>query len=741
MVYKVYDLETQTKSHLKRKASPFCPDNYIVALGWKNQGDDKCSWIYNTSKDQNQFLTIEDNITLLVGFNLKFDLLWQWNNPQLQAFLKRGGKVWDCQYVEYLLSGQTVTYPDLHSTAPKYGGTKKIDAIKALWEEGVNTSEIDRDLLIDYLVGTEEEGRDGGDVGNTEKIFLGQVAKVKELGMTKAVMSRMDGLLATTEMEWNGIKVDVPEAKRQYALLTAEFKEIEDRLNTYVPELPEALEFNWGSITHKSVLMFGGTLGYKEKGRYKDADGNWARKQETEKHYLLEDGSTCKEPSDMSLVQIYKSGKNKGEYKTKNVKVLGEYKEKYLDKYFTFNGFTEPLYEWATEMTDAIGDPVYQTTDEVLGILGKRDVPFCKDLARYVKLKKEITTYFVSVDDKGNKKGMLTCVDPKDHIIHHNLHHVSTVTTRLSSGNPNMQNIPREGATGIKKLFNSRFGENGRMLEADYSQLEIVVQGVLTGDKQLRQDLLDKIDFHCKRVAGQPKYNITYEQLKAIMGDESHPDYKKWKNIRTQAKIFSFQRAYGAGAKLIAESTGMSVEEVNDLIVLEEQEYPDTVRYYKMVEHECNISAKPFRDPNRGYKCYKRGTYTAPTGCIYSFRSYDAPQFIQEKQGVMDTFSPTEIKNYPIQGTGGEIVQGICGKLFRNFIEKDNYGNKAFLVNTVHDCIWVDLHKDVLKEVATDVKNIMESVPQWFEQFGFYTDIPFPVEVEAGLNMAELTHV
>ena len=102
--YKIIDYETQTHTLHKRKASPFHPDNYIVAAGWKNQCDTQCSYDYNPVPiDYEQ--AIEDDITLLVGFNFKFDLLYQWNKKPLVAFLKRGGRIWDCQYAEYLLQG------------------------------------------------------------------------------------------------------------------------------------------------------------------------------------------------------------------------------------------------------------------------------------------------------------------------------------------------------------------------------------------------------------------------------------------------------------------------------------------------------------------------------------------------------------------------------------------------------------------------------------------------------------
>jgi len=748
MTYMVFDLETQTTKHLERKASPFCPDNYIVAAGWKLKGDDECSWDYN-KRDVDYQLNIPDNVKVLVGFNLKFDMLWQWDNPQLKAFFKRGGRIWDCQYVEYLLSGQDPKYQwcSLTEIAPKYGGTKKIDEVKILWDAGVQTSDIDPDLLIDYLVGTADEGRDAGDIGNTEKVFLGQLERAKELGMVTAIWSRMDGLCATTEMEWNGLKIDVQEAMRQYKLLTAERKDIKKQLEGFVPELPEEFEFNWGSRTHKSCLIFGGVAKYRKRDTYLDPNtGELARFKIDEVRYIDSEGNatgTANDTDDANDVPdgtaYFKSGKKKGQPKTKKFKVEGDYKVKWQDFYFTFPGYAPGRPEWETKNVDGAGNPLFSTKSEVVEVLETSGVPFCKVLGRYEALDKEINTYFVSKDPKtGKLSGMLTFVDKEDNTIHHNLNHVSTVTSRLSSDKPNLQNIPRADKSDLKRVFTSRF-ENGVMIEADYSQLEVVVQGVLSEDAQLLEDLRNQIDFHCKRVALQPKYGISYEAVKAIIADEDHPDHKMWKERRTNAKIFSFQRAYGAGAPLIAAFTGMSEEEVKELIEADETAYPGVVIFNDRVEVEVKDSADWFYDPVENQN-FRKGYWQAPTGCLYHFRSWPAKDW-QKDRGIDESFNPTEMKNYPIQGTGGEIVQGMCGKLWRHFVANDNYGGKALLCNTVHDCVWADSHPDVKDQVAKDLKEIMESVDDWFHQFGVEITVPFPVEVEAGPNMLELKHV
>lgn len=347
----------------------------------------------------------------------------------------------------------------------------------------------------------------------------------------------------------------------------------------------------------------------------------------------------------------------------------------------------------------------------------------------------------MTVNEKGERKGMLTCVRTDTHIVNHSLNHTSTVTGRLSSSNPNLQNIPRGDHSEVKKMFKSRFGDDGAMVEADYSQLEVVVQGVLSQDPQLCEDLRNKVDFHCKRVAA--KEGVTYEDALRWCKDENDPNYKEWKPKRTAAKYFSFQRAYGAGAAAISADTGIPLEDVHALIEAEERMYPGVIRFNEAVEKAVQESAKAFYDPARG-GTFRRGYWVAPTGTRYGWRSWEAPSFLQQR-GVTDSFSPPEMKNYPVQGTGGEMVQIILGILFREFIKRgwwSGRNGKALLVNTVHDCYWADTIKELVSEVGGLIKQVMETIPEVYNrEFNMDITVPFPCEVEHGPNMYELKHL
>ena len=101
------------------------------------------------------------------------------------------------------------------------------------------------------------------------------------------------------------------------------------------------------------------------------------------------------------------------------------------------------------------------------------------------------------------------------------------------------------------------------------------------------------------------------------------------------------------------------------------------------------------------------------------------------------------MKNYPVQGFAAEIVQVMLGKLYRHFVSNNNYAGKAYLTNTVHDCVWVDCHRDVYKQVATDVHRILSNVRSTFNELFPELDlkVDFGVEVVAGATMANMEAV
>lgn len=771
--YTVWDVETTTRTNFKRKANPFDPENFVVMSGWRRNGGDIVGEYWNVGpRPVNWFTKLLADTRILVGQNIKFDVLHALNDPQpgiarenylaWMEWVAGGGLVWDCQLAEYLLNGMTQAdhMLSMDELAPRYGGNLKNDEVKALWEAGIDTIDIDPDLLRSYLCGSWNGPMwEDGDIGNTEKIWLGQYERAKACGQVKSILMNMGSLLATIEMEHNGMAVDKPTGIVLAAELTEEIAGLAMDVSAFLPDdLP--FDFNWNSGPQKSALIFGGTVRYDKWLPHLDAQGQMQYAMKDEVHYCLVDGTTtphapydgnhAPEGRDYSEYVKFAGGKNKGEIKTKKVKVPNTEKPKgAIQKVpYTFPGYTKPKPHWegATKADQSLPDDqrVYSTSAEVIEELGVRNIPFLKALAKITSLRKDLTTYYITTDPKKGEVGMLTLVQA-DGIIHHMLNHTSTVTGRFSSSSPNLQNLPKGNKSKVKTLFISRFAD-GYIIQSDFTALEVYVQAILTKCKQLIEDLRQGLDMHCVRV-GQ-KEGITYEEALYRCKTETYEHYKDWDYKRTKAKVFSFQRAYGAGGEKIADSTGMPREEVDALISAENERYPEIEPFYAKLTNDLEAAAQDrglfVQHPDvPGLTCnLKRAFYRTPDNKLYAWQQSPAPGWLAKrpasKGGKAASFSPTEVKNYPVQGTGGEWAKAAMWLAVREFYRIKAFHFKALLVNQVHDALYVDAMKEIARQAAVVLHACMEEASVFMEfYFGWEVPVPVPSETTWGKSMMD----
>jgi len=153
------DLETTIKNDIGKgnKPSPFSPKNRIVAIGrsylnsrnWLSS--DTFTSRYNKNYISKTTPRLSAYISRIVGHNLKFDLHYCRKESLFDNLHEYN--VWDTQLAEYILTGQQDKFPKLDLVAVKYGGTHKLDKVKELWDAGVQTEDIDEDLLMEYLEG------------------------------------------------------------------------------------------------------------------------------------------------------------------------------------------------------------------------------------------------------------------------------------------------------------------------------------------------------------------------------------------------------------------------------------------------------------------------------------------------------------------------------------------------------------------------------------------------------------
>lgn len=771
MTFCVLDLETNNIEWYGNNSSPHNPENWIVAAGWCIDNQDIQSEYFSSKElalSSNWLEHALDGQQYLVAHNATFEIQWlmKYYPETLMKFFKRGGKVFCTQYAEYLLSHQQEMYPRLEDCSLKYGGTVKVDEVKILWEAGYTTAQIDRALLMKYLADPEV-----GDVANTRLVAFSQIPLLQQKGMWKMCEIRMDSLLFNALATYFGLYVDLDVAKKNQAEQEQRIEEIKDSIKKMLPpDLPDELEFSFTSPYHMSAFLFGGTTQYKAKVSYEPKKYEQVEAYEVVTpewfggilDYIPVAQWLERTDKEDFILTTYKAGKNKGLPKVFKIDSNIE-KLKWGDKQYTFKGLIDlstlpnhvkSLYldkraEFRGARELVCGTPVYSTSGDSLDVLAEH-TEAARPLKELKTLEKDTGSFYLRTDANGKQSGMLQYVEP-DGIIHHQLNNCSTVTGRLSGSKPNLQQLPREGTSKVKEMFSSRFGSEGRIVEVDYSALEVVALASISGDKNLLENLLAGTDMHCYRLAGA--LGESYESVVEKCTNQSHPEHKRYKQLRTDIKPKAFANQYGATAEGIAHATGCTVEEAMQFKETELKLFPESSvfaeLYIRPEVERTGLEAKMEReqDPETGvWKYYRRGYFKAKGGTCYSFRQFQ--QWDKESRKEYYDYKPTQMANYWCQGEASFIVQAACGRTIRKLIELDFVGGRVIPINTVHDAEYLDCATEELaKEYGTLVRTIMEETPKWLtEQIPEYKDwnyhtTPFPAAAEQGINMLDKVHI
>lgn len=761
MTWLITDLETQTHAWYGNKSSPHNPDNYIVAFGYCIDAGESVGKYYNNrdhsvEQFRKDFQEAIKGQKVIVAHNLTFELHWylKFIPDLIVKFIQDGGIFYCTQYAEYLLSHQTELYPSLEETALKYGGKHKLDEVKTLWNAGVLTSDIDESTLIKYLADEEI-----GDIANTRLVLFKQVPLLKQNGMWEMFKLRMTSLVFNAFSTFNGLYINQDIAKQNQAEQELRITELHNIIRDQLPiDLPSELEFSFTSGYHLSAFLYGGTVKYKAKVSYEPKKYEKVDAYEftdttdghKEYHAVVEVDALV--PNIMDTVTKYKAGKNKGQPKVFKIDSDVE-KLKWGDKQYTFKGLIDlkELPDVISEQflgenaeflgkQESCGEPIYSTSNDALTLIAKfADV--VKPLSELKDLEKDTGTYYLRVDGVGKRSGMLQFVEP-DSIIHHNLNSTATVTSRLSGTKPNLQNIPRDGTSKVKTMFTSRYGSEGRIVEVDYSALEVVALASISGDKNLLAQLMAGTDMHCYRLAGGLKES--YESVYKKCHDKAHDDHKRYKQMRTDVKPKAFSAQYGASARGIAYSTGCTVQEAQEFLDTEAELFPESTNYatnfIRPEVERTGLAGTLAREfVNNRWELYRRGYFKAKGGTCYSFRQYG--KLVRGKW--LYDYKPTQMANYWCQGEASFIVQVACGRLIYEL-----HNHKEFLdglvkvINTVHDAIYLDCATEELAiKFGKLVKEIMESTPKFltevipaYKDWNYHTT-PFPAEAEYGVDM------
>jgi len=307
----------------------------------------------------------------------------------------------------------------------------------------------------------------------------------------------------------------------------------------------------------------------------------------------------------------------------------------------------------------------HETLRERLDELSGTAREFAESYSRYNALRTYLSTFVEGL--KNNKD--------RDNIVHPDFMQCVTATGRLSSRNPNFQNMPRGSTFAIRRAMVSRF-EGGKILEADYGQLEFRVAGFLANDPQVYHDVENKTDVH----------TVTAE----IIGCS-----------RQDAKAHTFKPLYGG-------TTGT----------------PDQQRYYRTFKDKyAGVTA--WHDKLQS-DAVEKGFITLPSGRQYAF-----PGTTWTDWGTAT--NRTAICNYPVQGFAtGDLLPIALVKLHKSMKYNEL---KSVICNTVHDSIVLDVFPGEEDTCTNLVVEAMMSLPEECRRrYGVEYDMPISVECKMGSN-------
>lgn len=207
-------------------------------------------------KKLDQIRSMVSGCSILVGFNLKFDLHWL-RRYGISEFV--GKKLWDCQTFEYLVSRQQKAYPSLGSSCEERGLGHKMDIVKTeYWEKGIDTDAVPASTLEEYLRSDVIE--------LTKPLYLAQQQVYQTLTkrmQTLINLSNQD-LLVLEEMEWNGLPLNFKASFDESQKLQIQLERISAKLNTLIG----TNIVNWNSGDHISCILYGGTIKIPSREKY-----------------------------------------------------------------------------------------------------------------------------------------------------------------------------------------------------------------------------------------------------------------------------------------------------------------------------------------------------------------------------------------------------------------------------------------------------------------------------------------
>jgi len=297
----------------------------------------------------------------------------------------------------------------------------------------------------------------------------------------------------------------------------------------------------------------------------------------------------------------------------------------------------------------------------------------------------------------------------------------------------------------IKEAFISRWGSEGQIVQADFKQLEVIGAAFLSQDPMMYEDILAGIDAHCQSASWMNPH--TYEEI--LAGYEAEDKY--FTQMRKKAKKPRFELQYGSYPAGIALSNSIPKAQAQDLFDNYYGRYTVLAAWQEANREEARKNREMRQRTEVDLDTGETNTtltwfvckLPSLTGRVYTFREYDTPEFIKERDGIHLQIKDTQVKNYPSQGFAtGDVVPMMLGKTYRR-LKTGPMAQRALMIGTVHDSILFDVHQTAIDQgFCEGVKKFLEKTPSFIEEtWGFVFDLPLLVDVEAGPNWDSMGRV
>lgn len=679
----VLDVENSTTlRNGKKHMDPFEISNQLVQVGMVNADNHDEIHIVNIDHDEAKDTSgagrklvqdILDITTLLIMHNAQHDLMWLW-----ESGFKYDGLIYDTMLAEYILDRGQRSELNLGACAERRKlEVQKDDTLKRYFKEGYNTNEIPLDELSFYL---------RCDILSTSWLFHSieaDYAKPESESLTVIRDTTFTTCKTLTRMYMSGIKVDLQELERVRELFESEKAEIEDRLQKKVRQLMGDTPVNLNSREQMSQVVFSRRMINKKEwvdlfnftstvDDYKDAV-----KANSELIYRTK-AFTC--PTCEGQGKTYKTKKDGTRFAKPNRCKDCDTRGFQLTETKQVAGlrFSAPSKSWVS----ADG---FSTGKDNLDILAatarnnnmKEAESFLNDLKRLSAVSSYLSAFVDGISNFTKHDGFLH-VGLTQHI---------TATGRFSGRNPNMQNMPRGGTFPVKRVFVSRW-DGGKIMEADFAQLEFRTAAFLAQDEKAMEEINTGFDVH--------------SYTAQVITDAGQ------KTSRQDAKAHTFAPLFGA------TGYGRSKAEA---------------AYYKhFVEKYEGIAAWHKKLGDEAMRFMK---ITNRSGRQYAF-----PNVRRRDNGMPSHF--TMIKNYPVQGFAtGDVVPVVLNEL-HELLQPLH----SCVVNSVHDSMVVDVHPDEEQQVLDIIELLNKNINDLVEKtYNVTMNVPLLLEAKIGPNWLDTVDV